>query len=436
MQLTKGIKISEDNVTNIDYIHRKVAQVLTLLIFILLIILGISDFFMKMSPVIAWLKISLSLPFLLGYYLVYKRVNTVLVINFLLIIGHIVVIFNFIFNNGIQGPTLYACFLLLVLYSLMVRGWQKVVWFIVSLSMFFALLYAEEFGYIEMQNFYISSKNQLVDHIVTIGWMSIFIFVVLHFFINSYRNQNQVLNSIKQKQEETLEEVEMLNDQKNRLIALLSHDLKNPIGMLHTTLQLVEEEALEDGELELIILNLKQQSYHLDKVLKNTLSWVMMELHDEEKEMHLISMKDLVEEMRDMMMVQALVKHQVIDISIQGVDREKSIPSNEVKIILKNFLDNAIKFSDEHTSISLSVHLSEHDIQWRVSNRGEVMDDDKTIESLFKFKARSSYGTQREKGTGIGLPLCKRIADKIGYEISYQSSDSDLNCFILTAKLD
>lgn len=61
MQLTKGIKISEDNVTNIDYIHRKVAQVLTLLIFILLIILGISDFFMKMSPVIAWLKISLSL---------------------------------------------------------------------------------------------------------------------------------------------------------------------------------------------------------------------------------------------------------------------------------------------------------------------------------------------------------------------------------------
>lgn len=102
------------------------------------------------------------------------------------------------------------------------------------------------------------------------------------------------MNSIKQKQEETLEEVEMLNDQKNRLIALLSHDLKNSIGMLHTTLQLVEEEALEDGELELIILNLKQQSYHLDKVLKNTLSWVMMELHDEEKEMHLIRMKDLV----------------------------------------------------------------------------------------------------------------------------------------------
>lgn len=60
-----------------------------------------------------------------------------------------------------------------------------------------------------------------------------------------------------------------------------------------------------------------------------------------------------------MMMVQALVKHQVIDISIQGVDREISIPSNEVKIILKNFLDNAIKFSDEHTSISLSVHLSD-----------------------------------------------------------------------------
>lgn len=100
------------------------------------------------------------------------------------------VIFNFIFNNGIQGPTLYACFLLLVLYSLMVRGWQKIVWFIVSISMSFGVLYAEEFGYIEMQNFYISSKNQLVDHIVTIGWMSIFIFVVLHFFINSYRNQN------------------------------------------------------------------------------------------------------------------------------------------------------------------------------------------------------------------------------------------------------
>src|SRR5690606_318338 len=135
-------------------------------------------------------------------------------------LAHVVICFNFLYNDGNDGPTNYAFFLMLVVFSLLIEGWGKVAWFIGSLSMFFLLFYGESQGFIEVENYYESAQNHFVDHAVTILWISVFVFTVLHFFIKSYRNQNQILNTIKLRQEQTLQEVKMLNDQKNRLIAI------------------------------------------------------------------------------------------------------------------------------------------------------------------------------------------------------------------------
>lgn len=434
MLLTKGINISEQNVTNMEYIHKQVALIFTLLTFFLLNLLGFTDFLTGMSPVIAWVKIGLSLPFLLVYFFMLKYGRTELSIHILLLIGHVVIVMNFMYNNGSNGPTIYTFFLMLVIYSLIVKGWGKVVWFVGSFMMFFMLFYWEQSGFIVIQEYYPSSEKLLLDHTITVAWMSLFIFVVLHFFIKSYRNQNEQLNSIKIRQDSALEEVKLLNEQKNRLIALLSHDLKNPIGMLHTTLELVEKDAFETGELEMILENLKRQSYHLNQVLNNTLSWVMSELNDE-KVLEQISLVKLAEEIKSMMMVQAMAKKQLLELSIVGQDRLIELPSNEVRIILKNFLDNAIKFSNEGSIIRITHEITDQSVNWKVCNLGKEIKKEDEMQ-LFNFVAKTSYGTNKEKGTGIGLPLCKRIADKIGFEISYHSPEKDTNCFTLTMKLD
>mgnify|MGYP003647357297 FL=1 len=342
MQLFKGLVLSEENVTNMDFIQKKIVLTFTLLTFFLLILLGISDAIIGLSKVIVWVKIVLSFPYLLAYFLVLKYSKTQLAVQIMLIVGHLVIFCNFFYNDGSNGPTMYGYFLMLVVYTLLVKGWLKVLWFIGSLTSFFLLFYLEAYGYIEVQKYYTSTQNTFIDHAVTIAWISIFVFVVLHYFIKSYQNQNQVLNSIKQRQEQTLEEVKTLNDQKNKLIAILSHDLKNPIGMLHMTLGMVEKGVFEPGEMEQILRNLRAQSFHLNKVLNNTLSWVMTELEDKPVQLHQISLTELTQEMKEMMVVQATEKNQIIEVSVEGEDRNISLEINEIKIVLKNLLDNAI----------------------------------------------------------------------------------------------
>ncbi|PZX51365.1 sensor histidine kinase [Algoriphagus chordae] len=434
MLLTKGLSISEENVANLEYIQRKIAMMFSLLAFFLLVLLAISDIFTGMSKEIIWLKFGLSSPFLVAYFVVSKYGKAQLVLNILLILAHIIICVNFLYNDGNDGPTIYAFFLMLVVISLLIQGWLKVIWFIGSLSMFFILFYGESVGFIEVQSFYEGPQNQFVDHAVTILWVSLFVFTVLHFFIKSYQNQNQVLHSIKQRQDQALEDVKMLNDQKNKLIAILTHDLKNPIGMLHTTLELVEKDAFDPGEMGQILRNLKGQSYHLNKVLNNTLSWVMTELEDRPNEVYHISLEELTNELKEMMMVQALEKNQLIEVSIKGENRDISIEINEIKIILKNLLDNAIKFSAPNSTIDFGLEIDEEKISWTVCNEGSTIsaEDQK---NLFVFRARTSYGTKKEKGTGVGLPLCKKIADKIKFDLSYCSSREGHNCFTLTKKL-
>ncbi|RAI88431.1 signal transduction histidine kinase [Algoriphagus yeomjeoni] len=434
MLITKGLMLSEENVTDLGYIQRQMAKIFSLLTFFLLLILGFSDFMLGMSPVIYLSKIALSFTFILSYYLVSKYGKSQLIVNILLIVAHVIICINFKYNDGNDGPTIYAFFLMLVVSSLLIQGWLKLAWYLGSISMFFILFYGEVKGYILVENFYSGVENQFVDHTLAILWISAFIFTVLHFFIKSYRNQSQLLHTIKERQDRSLEEVKMLNDQKNKLIALLSHDLKNPIGMLHTTLGLVEKDAFEPGEMEQILFNLKGQSYHLNKVLNNTLSWVMTELEDTPIQLHEISLSELTKEMKDMMAMQAEEKNQTIDFSIEGDDKNISLEINEIKIILKNLMDNAIKFAPVNSTIHLKLKINEDKLSWLVCNQGATISaaDQK---NLFDFRARTSYGTRKEKGTGVGLPLCKRIADKINFQLKYSSSKDYKNCFTLSRKL-
>ena len=54
---------------------------------------------------------------------------------------------------------------------------------------------------------------------------------------------------------------------------------------------------------------------------------------------------------------------------------------------------------------------------------------------LFEFSVKSSVGTQKEKGTGLGLGLCKRIASRIGFEVGYEYSADGFNVFYLEKRI-
>ena len=197
---------------------------------------------------------------------------------------------------------------------------------------------------------------------------------------------------------------------------------------------MVDLELISKEELGQILAKLKKQSVHLSHVLSNTLGWVVTEMGDHSPEPVMINVYELTSETQELMGVQAGRKHQKLEKVIETTDLVLPIQKDEVKIILRNYLDNAVKFSPEGATIYLEFQFDGKSFRWNVKNPGKEISAE-VQDQLFDFNVKSSMGTQKEKGTGLGLGLCKQIAKKIGFNVGYERSADGFNVFYLEKAL-
>ena len=126
-------------------------------------------------------------------------------------------------------------------------------------------------------------------------------------------------------------------DKKNQLLAHLSHDLRTPVTSLSFTLELAEEGMINEKDITQIMTNLKHQSYHLSKVLDNTLEWVITEMEGSDTDALAINPIVLSEEMVEVMRFQAGQKSQELVLEFEGNPFVVNLAFKEIRIILKNF---------------------------------------------------------------------------------------------------
>jgi two-component system, sensor histidine kinase and response regulator len=425
---------SKDQVGDLDQLQKRMTEVFVFLSGVLLILLSFSDFFIGLDPFIIWVKVILAIPFLLGFVLMRKIGFHQPALNILYGLGLLVIILNYFYNDGYRGPTIYTVYIFVVANVILMKKWIRVVWLLITLTIYSLLFWGEISGKFFIESHYNGPWNLFEDHLITILWTSLFSFFGIYIFIQNYRIQNALMAKLQAEKDVANKELEELNSKKNQLIALLSHDLRSPIGVLNSTLELVDRQVLDKEDLETLLKELKDQSFHLNKILNNTLTWVMSELDEKEILKEQVSVFALTKEIAETMQVQAQRKEQEILVVFEGEDLVTDIESQEVKIILKNFLDNAIKFSPSRTKIDLSLKVNGKGIRWEVRNEGEEITEE-IIKDLFEFKVRRSVGTSHEKGTGIGLPLCKRIAEKLGFSIGVDLNRKDSIVFYLESKI-
>jgi signal transduction histidine kinase len=194
-------------------------------------------------------------------------------------------------------------------------------------------------------------------------------------------------------------------------------------------LELMDLDLISKEEFGLVISNLKKQSFHLNHVLSNTLNWVVTEMGHKTFEVSMVDIAAFIEEIQQLMQIQANDKEQNIETSVEkGVLIQ--LEKEEVKIILRNFISNAIKFSPVGSTIYLEFQGNDKDFRLNVKNSGDQIPHD-VQKQLFDFNVKSAIGTQKETGTGLGLSLCRRIADKIGVRLAYERTSDGLNLFYL-----
>lgn len=204
------------------------------------------------------------------------------------------------------------------------------------------------------------------------------------------------------------ESLEELNETKDKLLSVLSHDLRGPVGNLRAILSLLSARAMSNEEFVQVSARLRTDVETTYSMLEEVLQWVKSQREGIVTRPTNFDLNVLVSDVVSMSSAQANAKR----ISIV-VDHNSEITAfadrDHISIVLRNLLGNAIKFSPEEGVVRLSIDSDEQYAMVMIKDRGVGIPAEDVDKIIRHEKVTGTRGTQGEKGTGLGLLLCQEF---------------------------
>jgi signal transduction histidine kinase len=274
-------------------------------------------------------------------------------------------------------------------------------------------------------------KQEFIRNIlVVVMALSVILLATVYRSGQRRRQINTLLLRHQQEMETRSEELERLNQVKDKFFSIISHDLRSPINALAGLLDLLDKGAVKPEELSRHIHELKSRFNHTRTLLNNLLDWTLLQMDKLSLQATRIDIHKMVEEN-----IQLLGSVPNKQIQLHNKVPSNTIgfaDSNTINLVIRNLMTNAIKFTNDGGEVVISA--ADQDTEWLivVTDNGVGIDDD-VLKILFdKTAPYTTRGTANEKGTGLGLILCKEFVEKNGGKISVQSRVGEGSKFSFT----
>lgn len=206
----------------------------------------------------------------------------------------------------------------------------------------------------------------------------------------------------------TEEQLITLNESKNRLLSLISHDIRSPLHSLNGLISLADN--VKEDELKPLLKKVSDKLALVNFNLDNLLNWAKAQMDGFSLKPDAIQIEQLIKETINL--YEEKFKEKNILVSIKSLSDTKPvwIDHESIKLVLRNIIRNAIKFSHDKSTIFINSYESNGAIRVEIQNQGECMPHEK-IKALNKgaLTLDSTVGTLGEQGTGLGLSLSLEI---------------------------
>ncbi len=227
------------------------------------------------------------------------------------------------------------------------------------------------------------------------------------------KKQNQQLEDIISKLKSSELKFKQLNQLKDKLFSIISHDLRNPLATMQSTLKLITEHhyKLDEKEKDQLTKEAQASLDNLNELLYNLLQWSRSQMNLLEFNPEKIAVKPILENCRKVLQLNAHMKN--IRINVVAENNLFGIADKDmIEFVIRNLLSNAIKFSNRDSDVFLKVTTNNSRIKFQVLDSGVGIGKTK-IQRLLQLNATdSSRGTEKEKGTGLGLLISKDFIEK------------------------
>lgn len=213
-----------------------------------------------------------------------------------------------------------------------------------------------------------------------------------------------------------------LNSIKDLFFSIVAHDLRNPIGSFRNLSEVLLDDSIvkTPEEVEQIIRSMHQSSVGVIDLLENLLSWAQSQQESLITDIHEQSIFRLIERVFDTQ--ESFATEKKITLKNEVLKTHRAYCDDNISlIILRNLISNALKFSYEGSQIIVSSFEEGEFLVIQVIDQGIGMETNR-MKKLFTIDSTTvSYGTKNEKGSGLGLMLCKEFVELQGGKIWVKS---------------
>lgn len=248
--------------------------------------------------------------------------------------------------------------------------------------------------------------------------------------------QAKELSKLVQNLEKKNEELSELNTMKNKFFSIIAHDVRNPFsGILGLSEILMEDfDSLEKEEMRKIVGLINNSTNKCFKLLENLLQWAKSQLNNIEINPNKNKLSPLIEKIFDVYQLQSENKKITLNSKIKE-DTSYYADENLVDLIIRNLVNNAVKFTRENGSITVSSSIQTDMLLISIADTGMGMPPE-ILNSLFKIGSNvTRKGSNKEDGTGLGLLVCYEFIKKSGGNISVQSEEGKGSVFTFSLPL-
>jgi signal transduction histidine kinase len=273
----------------------------------------------------------------------------------------------------------------------------------------------------------VKQKNQRNIFIVlAIG--ALLLLTALAFFYRRIKQTNALLQQKNIQINLQKEELQNLNQVKDRLFSIISHDLRNPLVTLRTYLTMFDNPSLSEEKKERFKTQTQQAVIQTSDMLDNLLVWANMQIKNTQPAITTVQLEDCIDDAITAAKAQASQKNISLhkDITASSAAAEHNI----LEIALRNIITNAVKYSNANSNIFISTAKQNDHTLITVKDEGIGMTAEQ-ITTLMQSNAESTAGTEGEKGSGLGLFLVTELLKKINGSLHIESEPGKGSSFII-----
>ncbi len=237
------------------------------------------------------------------------------------------------------------------------------------------------------------------------------------------------LNRLQQSEQELID----LNTAKDRLFSIIGHDLRGPISGINALLNLLVEN-FENFDTELVLEQLrlaKKSANSTNNLLESLLLWAKSQRNENAFYPKKVSLNHTIKKVLGVFEEAISEKNIIIQYNIEE-DIFVFGDQNMIMTVLRNLISNAIKFSPNNHQVQISIDETETHHTIFVKDEGIGISEENKGKLFNTCEQFTTYGTNGEKGSGLGLLLCKDFIKKHEGKIWVESKENEGSTFSFT----